>query len=129
MVLKMLLHPLFVPKRAEGTLTWTSLSCLSSGPLRSSHNFLQVHRNLLTGRVWQLRVVNRWSLILCRGRGSQGAGLRLPAILPTLFTAATAKMAANNFVALRARLDTRFSCTFWTVTGMHAALCTPQAQL
>ena len=44
-----LFYPLPVPTRRGGTI---SLDFLELPPARSGHDFLQVHIDLLTGRVW-----------------------------------------------------------------------------
>ena len=64
-----LLSPLPVPSRRGGTV---SLDFLELPKARSGHNFMQVHVDLLTGRVW---------------------------LVPT-FKPATSEVAARNFVAL-----------------------------
>ena len=95
-----LLFPLPVPTRRGGCI---SLDFLEMPVARSGHDFLQVHIDLLTGRVW---------------------------LVPT-FKTATAEMAARNFVAsvfrdvglpdaLVSDRDTRFTSAFWT--ALHAAL-------
>ncbi len=87
-----LLFPRTVPTRRRGSIT-----------ARSGHDFLQVHIDLLTGRVW---------------------------LVPT-FKTATAETAARNFVGSVFRdvglpdvpvsdRDTRFTSAFWT--GLHKAL-------
>ena len=95
-----LLFPLPVPTRRGGSI---SLDFLELPTARSGHDFLQVHVDLLTGRVW---------------------------LTPT-FKTATAETAARNFVSsvfrdvglpdvLVSDRDTRFTSAFWT--GLHAAL-------
>jgi hypothetical protein len=95
-----LLFPLPVPTRRGGSV---SLDFIELPPARSGHDFMQVHIDLLTGRVW---------------------------LVPT-FKTATAEVAARNFVAsvfrdvglpdvLVSDRDTRFTSAFWT--GLHAAL-------
>ena len=95
-----LLFPLPVPTRRGGCI---SLDFLELPVARSGHDFLQVHIDLLTGRVW---------------------------LVPT-FKTATAETAARNFVAsvfrdvglpdvLVSDRDTRFTSAFWT--GLHEAL-------
>jgi transposase InsO family protein len=95
-----LLFPLPVPTRRGGCI---SLDFLELPAARSGHDFLQVHIDLLTGRVW---------------------------LVPT-FKTATSETAARNFVAsvfrdvglpdvLVSDRDTRFTSAFWT--GLHAAL-------
>ena len=95
-----LLFPLPVPTRRGGCI---SLDFLELPAARSGHDFLQVHNNLLTGRVW---------------------------LVPT-FKTATSETAARNFVAsvfrdvglpdvLVSDRDTRFTSAF--STGLHAAL-------
>jgi hypothetical protein len=95
-----LLFPLPVPTRRGGCI---SLDFLELPAARSGHDFLQVHIDLLTGRVW---------------------------LVPT-FKTATSETAARNFVAsvfrdvglpdvLVSDRDTRFTSALWT--GLHAAL-------
>ncbi len=95
-----LLFPLPVPTRRGGSI---SLDFLELPTARSGHDFLHVHIDLLTGRVW---------------------------LTPT-FKTATAETAARNFVpsvfrdvglpdVLVSDRDTRFTSAFWT--GLHAAL-------
>jgi len=95
-----LLYPLPVPTRRGGCI---SLDFLELPVARSGHDFLQVHIDLLTGRVW---------------------------LVPT-FKTATAETAARNFVGsvfrdvglpdvLVSDRDTRFTSAFWT--GLHEAL-------
>jgi hypothetical protein len=95
-----LLFPLPVPSRRGGCL---SLDFLELPTARSSHDFLQVHIDLLTGRVW---------------------------LVPT-FKTATAETAARNYVGsvfrdvglpdvLVSDRDTRFTSAFWT--ALHTAL-------
>ena len=97
-----LLFPLPVPTRRGGTI---SLDFLELPPARSGHDFLQVHIDLLTGRVWRN---------------------------PT-FKTAIAETAARNFIGsvfrdvglpdvLGSDRDTRFTSAFWT--GLHTALGT-----
>ena len=89
-----------VPTRRGGCI---SLDFLELPPARSGHDFLQVHIDLLTGRVW---------------------------LVPT-FKTATSATAAHNFVSsvfrdvglpdvLVSDRDTRFTSAFWT--SLHAAL-------
>jgi hypothetical protein len=95
-----LLFPLPVPTRRGGCI---SLDFLELPSARSGHDFLQVHIDLLTGRVW---------------------------LVPT-FKTATSATAARNFVSsvfhdlglpdmLVSDRDTRFTSAFWT--DLHAAL-------
>jgi len=95
-----LLFPLPVPSRRGGTV---SLDFLELPKARSGHNFMQVHVDLLTGRVW---------------------------LVPT-FKSATSEVAARNFVASVFRdvglpdtivsdRDCRFTAEFWT--SLHRAL-------
>jgi hypothetical protein len=95
-----LFFPLPVPSRRGGCI---SLDFLELPPARSGHDFLQVHIDLLMGRVW---------------------------LVPTS-KSATAETAARNFVAsvfrdvglpdvLVSDRDTRFTSAFWT--GLHNAL-------
>jgi hypothetical protein len=95
-----LLFPLPVPSRRGGCI---SLDFLELPAARSGHDFLQVHIDLLTGRVW---------------------------LVPT-FKTATAETAARNYVGsvfrdvglpdvLVSDRDTRFTSAFWT--ALHAAL-------
>ena len=95
-----LLFPLPVPSRRGGCI---SLDFLELPMARSGHDFVQVHIDLLTGRVW---------------------------LVPTSKTA-TAETAARNFVGSVFRVvglpdvlvsdrDTRFTSVFWT--ALHAAL-------
>jgi hypothetical protein len=95
-----LLFPLPVPSRRGGCI---SLDFLELPAARSGHDFLQVHIDLLTGRVW---------------------------LVPT-FKTATAETAAHNYVGsvfrdvglpdvLVSDRDTRFTSAFWT--ALHAAL-------
>jgi hypothetical protein len=95
-----LLFPLPVPSRRGGCI---SLDFLELPMARSGHDFVQVHIDLLTGRVW---------------------------MVPTSKTA-TAETAARNFVGsvfrdvglpdvLVSDRDTRFTSVFWT--ALHAAL-------
>jgi hypothetical protein len=95
-----LLFPLPVPTRRGGCI---SLDLLELPAARSGHDFLKVHIDLLTDRVW---------------------------LVPT-FKTATSKTAARNFVAsvfrdvglpevLVSDRDMRFTSAFWT--GLHAAL-------
>jgi hypothetical protein len=95
-----LLFPLPVPSRRGGCI---SLDFLELPMARSGHDFVQVHIDLLTGRVW---------------------------LVPTSKTA-TAETAARNFVGsvfrdvglpdvLVSDRDTRFTSVFWT--ALHAAL-------
>jgi hypothetical protein len=89
-----LIFPLPVPTRRWGSI---SLDFLELPTARSGHDLLQVHINLLTGRVW---------------------------LIPT-FKTATAETAARNFVSsvfhdvgvpdvLVSDRDTRFTSAFWT---------------
>jgi transposase InsO family protein len=95
-----LLFPLPVPSRRGGCV---SLDFMELPTAVSGHDFLQVHIDLLTGRVW---------------------------LVPT-FKTATAEVAARNFVGSVFRdvglpdtivsdRDTRFTSSFWT--ALHAAL-------
>ena len=95
-----LLFPLPVPTRRGGCI---SLHFIELPTARSGHDFVQVHVDLLTGRVW---------------------------LVPTTKTA-TAETAARNFVAsvfrdvglpdvLVSDRDTRFTSAFWT--SLHEAL-------
>ncbi len=95
-----LLYPLPVPSRRGGAI---SLDFVELPTAPTGHNFLQVHIDLLTGRVW---------------------------LVPT-FKTATATDAAVNFISSVFRdvglpdvivsdRDTRFTSSFWT--GLHAAL-------
>ena len=95
-----LLYPLPVPTRRGGCI---SLDFLELPAARAGQDFLQVHIDLLTGRVW---------------------------LVPTMKTA-TADVAARNFVhsvfrdvglpdVLVSDRDPRFTSAFWT--GLHAAL-------
>jgi hypothetical protein len=95
-----LLFPLPVPTRWGGCI---SLDFLELPAARSGHDFLQLHIDLLTGRVL---------------------------LVPT-FKTATSQTGARNFVAsvfrnvglpdvLVSDRDTRFTSAFWT--GLHAAL-------
>ena len=97
-----LLYPLPVPSRRGGTV---GLDFLDMPTAASGHDFLQVHIDFLTGRVW---------------------------LVPTHKTA-TATTAASNFVGsvfrdvglpdvLVSDRDTRFTSEFWT--ALHAALGT-----
>ena len=95
-----LLYPLPVPSRRGGAI---SLDFVELPKARSGHDFLQVHIDLLTGRVW---------------------------LVPT-FKTATSADAAANFISSVFRdvglpdvivsdRDTRFTSGFWT--SLHAAL-------
>jgi len=95
-----LLYPLPVPSRRGACI---SLDFLELTAARSGHDFLQVHIDLLTGRVW---------------------------LVPT-FKTATAETAARNYIGsvfrdvglpdtLVSDRDTRFTSAFWT--ALHAAL-------
>ena len=95
-----LLYPLPVPSRRGGTI---SLDFIELPRARSGHDFLQVHIDLLTGRVW---------------------------LVPT-FKTATAETAALNFMASVFRSvglpdtivsdrDVRFTADLWT--SLHRAL-------
>ena len=95
-----LLYPLPVPARRGGAI---SLDFIELPTARSGHDFLQVHIDLLTGRVW---------------------------LVPT-FKTATASDAAVNFISSVFRdvglpdvivsdRDTRFTSGFWT--SLHTAL-------
>jgi hypothetical protein len=95
-----LLFPLPVQSRRGGCI---SLDFLELPAARSGHDFMQVHIDLLTGRVW---------------------------LVPT-FKTATAETAARNYVGSVFRdvglpdvfvsdRDTRFTSAFWT--ALHAAL-------
>ena len=95
-----LLMPLPVPSRRGGAI---SLDFVELPKARSGHDFLQVHVDLLTGRLW---------------------------LVPT-FKTATAADAADNFISSVFRdvglpdvivsdRDTRFTSGFWT--SLHAAL-------
>ena len=97
-----LLYPLPVPSRRGGTV---GLDFMEMPTAASGHDFLQVHIDFLTGRVW---------------------------LVPTHKTA-TAAVAATNFVSsvfrdvglpdvLVSDRDTRFTSDFWT--ALHAALGT-----
>jgi transposase InsO family protein len=98
-----LLFPLPVPTRRGGCISLDFLELPAARSGASGHDFLQVHIDLLTGRVW---------------------------LVPT-FKTATSETAARNFVAsvfrdvglpgvLVSDRDTRFTSAFWT--GLHAAL-------
>ena len=95
-----LLYPLPVPTRRGGCISLDSLELPAAS---AGQDFLQVHIDLLTGRVW---------------------------LVPTMKTA-TANVAARNFVhsvfrdvglpdVLVSDRDPRFTSAFWT--GLHAAL-------
>ena len=95
-----LLYPLPVPMRRGGTI---SLDFIELPTARSGHDFMQVHIDLLTGRVW---------------------------LVPT-FKTATSAVAATNFLSSVVRSvglpdcivsdrDTRFTSSFWT--SLHEAL-------
>ena len=97
-----LLYPLPVPSRRGGTV---GLDFMEMPTASSGHDFLQVHIDFLTGRVW---------------------------LVPT-FKTATSATAAGNFVAsvfrdvglpdtLVSDRDPRFTSEFWT--ALHAALGT-----
>ena len=97
-----LLYPLPVPTRRGGTI---GLDFVEMPTASSGHDFLQVHIDFLTGRVW---------------------------LVPT-WKRATAAVAADNFVAsvfrdvglpdtLVSDRDTRFTSEFWT--SLHVALGT-----
>jgi hypothetical protein len=97
-----LLYPLPVPSRRGGTI---GLDFMEMPTANSGHDFLQVHIDFLTGRVW---------------------------LVPTFKTATSAK-AAGNFVAsvfrdvglpdtLVSDRDPRFTSEFWA--ALHAALGT-----
>ena len=97
-----LLYPLPVPTRRGGTI---GLDFVEMPTAASGHDFLQVHIDFLTGRVW---------------------------LVPT-WKRATAAVAADNFIAsvfrdvglpdtLVSDRDTRFTSEFWT--SLHAALGT-----
>ncbi len=95
-----LLFPLPVPSRRGGCV---SLDFMELPTAVSDHDFLQVHIDLLTGRVW---------------------------LVPT-FKTATSDVAARNFVnsvfrdvglpdTIVSDRDTRFTSSFWT--ALHEAL-------